>query len=126
MRKALNRFRLFLLRHLGGVDAVTHQMTVATQVRKAHERIATLAYRYAMNDAIEAVAREQADQVARMLRRVFNGEAPAVEMKIADPDRPDVVLTGSQDGYSAYTLRLPVLNYRFMVKEPREVKTWRD
>lgn len=126
MRKIVERTRLFLIRNLGGVDRLAHEMTVAKEVRKAHERIATLAYRYAMNDAVEAVAREQVSQVARQLRRIFGGEKPVVEMRIANPDQHDAVLLDAREGFSTYLLRLPTLSYRFVVKEPREVKTWRD
>lgn len=125
MRKIIERARLFLLRNLGGVDRGEHHSIVAKEVRKAHENIASLAYRYAINDAIEACAREQTDVVARQLRRVFSGEAPAIQMQIANPDAPDAVLLARDErGFESYMLRIPMLSYRFVVKKDREVKTF--
>lgn len=123
MRKEFDRVRRYLLRCLGGIDRGTHERIVAKEVRYAHERIATLAYRYALNDAIEACAREQSDQVARLLRRVLGGEAPAVEMTIANRDKPDVVRSSTDaQGFTSYILHIPSLHYRFVVKEAREVR----
>jgi len=78
-----------------------------------------------MNDAIEACAREQSDQVARLLRRALGGEAPAVEMTIANRDKPDVTRSATDaQGFTHYTLHLPSLHYRFVVKQPREVRSY--